>query len=73
MPGTDITEPSNVPASQMIKDAYAYPADWMYKWGPLIWFGVIPIGLGLLIYFILIRRQKKKENRISMERIATIE
>ncbi len=71
--GTDITENQGPTFGQAVKSAYTDPADWMYKYGPIIWFGVIPIAVGIIVYFVFKRQQHKKEERILMERSVDIE
>jgi len=71
--GTDITQNQNPTFSQAIKGAYTYPADWMYKYGPIIWFGVVPIVIGVIVFFVIKSQQRKREDRILMERSVDIE
>lgn len=69
----DVTQAPGTSFSQAVKSAYSEPANWMYKYGPVIWFGVIPIVIGIIFYIFFIQKQKGKERRIMMERSVDIE
>lgn len=69
----DVTQAPGTSFSQAVKSAYTEPATWMYKYGPVIWFGVIPVAIGIIFYIFFIQKQKGKEKRILLERSVDIE